>query len=264
MNDPVTIVTLQLDPTDGPQLLGDWLGEAGGVLDLCRVYDGDPVPTDASGIEALLVLGGANSVYDDDTAPFLADVRALLGKAVAASTPTLAIGLGAQLLAVAAGGRVARADGGYRLGANLTAKRDATEQDLLLSEIPITPDVMQFHRDSITALPGGSRLLLNSLADPVDAFRVGSSAWGLQFHIETSADTLRSWLADPRREVTADEAAQAERRFAEALDESAELMAQSWRAVAHRFVELVREGIPATPTGHAAPRLPIVGTELGG
>jgi hypothetical protein len=27
-------------------------------------------------------------------------------------------------------------------------------------------------------------------------------------------------------------------------------------------VELVRDGIPQTPTGHAAPRLPIVASEL--
>lgn len=258
---PVSVLTLELDAANPPLLLGDWLGEAGGVLDIRRLHSGADMPSDTAGFDALLVLGGSMSVYDDEAAPYLASVRALLGKAVSASTPTLAIGLGAQLLAVATGGRVERADG-YRLGANLTAKRDATEADLLLGMVPITPDVMQFHRDTIAALPGGGRMLLNSLLDPVDAFRVGSAAWGLQFHIETPADVLRSWRADLRRGLTAEDVERSDIRFGPMLDEAAELMAQSWRAVAHRFVHLVRDGIPATPTGHAAPRLPIVPSDL--
>ncbi|MEO7125963.1 MAG: type 1 glutamine amidotransferase [Nakamurella sp.] len=263
MSDPVTILILEHDSANPPLLLGDWLTEAGAHFDVRHLHAGDTVPPDVSKWNAVIGLGGYLGVYDDDLAPWLAGARALFGRLVTGSTPTLAIGLSAQLLAVAAGGRVQRADGGYRLGANLVAKRDATEGDLLLGDIPITPDVMQFHRDSISALPGGSRMLLNSLADPVDAFRVGSSAWGLQFHIETPPETLRSWLIDPRREITEEDIERSDRRFGESLDESAELMAQSWRAVAHRFVELVREGIPQTATGHAAPRLPIVTSELG-
>lgn len=259
---PVTILIMEHDPANPPLLLADWLTEAGAHFDVRRLHAGDTVPTDVSGWDAVVGLGGYLGVYDDDQAPWLAGTRALFGRLVAEGKPTLAIGLSAQLLAVATGGRVQRADGEYRLGANLTAKRDDTESDLLLGDIPITPDVMQFHRDSISALPGGSRMLLSSLADPVDAFRVGSSAWGLQFHIETPPEVLRSWLADPRREVTEEDIERSARRFGVSLDESAELMGQSWRAVVHRFVDLIREGIPQTATGHAAPRLPIVTSEL--
>jgi GMP synthase-like glutamine amidotransferase len=261
VSDPVRILFLEHDPANPPLLLGEWLTEAGAVWQVCRLHEDDAVPGDADGWDAVIGLGGHLGVYDDDRAPWLAASRALFGRLVADSTPTLAVGLSAQLLAVATGGRVQRADG-YRLGANLTAKRDATESDLLLGSVPITPDVMQFHRDFISALPGGGKLLLNSLDDPVDAFRVGSAAWGLQFHIETPPDVLRSWLNDPNREVPDDEVRRSARRFGVALDESAELMAQSWRAVTHRFVELVREGIPQTPTGRAGPRLPIVSSEL--
>lgn len=261
VTDPVRILILEHDPANPPLLLGDWLTEAGADWQVRRLHAGDAVPGDAAGWDAIIGLGGHHGVYDDDRAPWLAAGRALFGRLVAGGTPTLAIGLSAQLLAVAAGGRVQRADR-YRLGANLTAKRDATESDLLLGGVPITPDVMQFHRDSIVALPGGSKLLLNSLEDPVDAFRVGSAAWGLQFHIETPPEVLRSWLHDPARELTGGDIDRAARRFGDALDESAELMAQSWRAVVHRFVELIRDGIPEAPTDRTAPRLPIVSGEL--
>lgn len=260
---PVSILTIELDPANPPLLLGDWLGEAGGVLDIRRPHAGDAVPADAAGFDALLVLGGPFAVYDDEAVPYLGQVRALLAAAVAASTPTLAVGLGGRLLAAAAGGRVGPSDA-WRLGAHLTAKRDATEQDLLFGLVPITPDVMQFRRETILALPGGGRLLLNSIADPVEAFRVGSAAWGMQFHIETPARVLRDWRSDARWGLADDDLARSDRRFGAGLDESAELMATSWRAVAHRFVELVRDGIPELPGGRVGPRLPIVSADLGG
>lgn len=253
----VSALVIELDPVNPPLRLGDWLTEAGARLTLCRPHDGDEIPDAATGFDALICLGGRYNIYDE-AAPYLTDMRGLFAAAVAAGTPTLAIGLGAQLLAAATGGRVERREGGWRLGAALAAKRDVTEQDLLLGMVPITPDVMQFHRDTITLLPGGSVLLLSSPGDAVEAFRVGSAAWGLQFHIETTAADLRGWLADPRWGIDDAQAHAAERAFGPALDETEELMSGSWRAVAHRFVQLADEGIPQTPTGRAAPRLPLI------
>jgi len=290
---PVRILALELDPANPPLRLGQWLADAGASVEVRRVHAGDAVPgypaggavgvpagdvpaagapgvpassanDSAAGYDAVLVLGGAYGVYDDDRAPWLAAVRAFVSRVIADATPLLVIGLGAQILAVAAGGRVERAGSGYRLGAALAAKRDITEQDLLLGSVPITPDVMQFHRDSIVALPGGSVLLLASVADPVEAFRVGSTAWGLQFHVEAGAGDVRGWLDDPARGVSDEDRERSAARFGPALDEADEMMAGTWQVVAHRFVDLVREGIPQTPTGRHAPRLPIVASELGG
>lgn len=255
----VSVLVIELDAANPVERLGDWLSEAGAEITTLRPHAGDAIPADAPSHNAVICLGGRHGVYDDDTAPYLADMRVLMDKLVTAAVPTLAIGLGAQLLAVASGGRVEPRPDGWSLGALLAAKRDATEQDPLLGLVPITPDVMEFHRETITLLPGGSQLLISSPRDAVEAFRIGSSAWGLQFHIETSAETLRSWLADPERGI--DEAARerAERAFGSALDEAEEIIGEVWPGIIRRFVQLVEEGIPQTPTGHAAPRLPLVG-----
>lgn len=263
VTDSVRILILELDPANPPLRLAGWLTDAGAALTVRKAHAGDEIPDDATGFDALLVLGGALGAYDDDRAPWLPLIRRLLGRAVADSVPTLAIGLGAQLLAAATGGRVQPADG-YRLGAKLAAKRDITEEDPLLALVPITPDVMQFRRDTIAALPGGSVLLLASLDDAIEAFRVGSAAWGLQFHIETTAAVLRAWRDDPARELSDEDRVSSERRFGPALDEAEEMMGESWRAIARRFVELARQGVPETPTGRNVPRLPIVVSELGG
>lgn len=254
----VSVLLIELDALDPPRRLGDWLTEAGAQLTVLRPHAGDGLPSSTAGFDALICLGGRFGVYDDAAAPYLAAARALLSAALADGAPMLAVGLGARLLVVAAGGRVEPRPDGWRLGAALAAKRDATEQDLLLGLVPITPDVMQFRRDMVAVLPGGSAVLLSSPGDAVEAFRIGSAAWGLLFHIETLAADLRNWRSDTRWGLTKQDIAVSERAFGPALDEAEEMMGQAWRGIAHRFVELAAEGIPQTPTGRAAPRLPLI------
>ncbi len=62
---------------------------------------------------------------DDDVAPYLPAVRALLRTAVAEEVPTLGVCLGHQLLAAANGGTVERNPLGPEIGAQLVAKRSA-------------------------------------------------------------------------------------------------------------------------------------------
>lgn len=219
------ILVLQHSGHDGPQLLGDWLTEGGAIVDLCRPFDGDAIPVTLDGFDALVCLGGAMAAWDDEIAPWLPATRALLATAVRAGTPTLGVCLGAQLLALATGGSVERAAAGPEIGAYLTAKRDAAERDPLFGPMPMTPDVMQCHFDVITELPPKAALLMAGTGYQHQAFRVGSAAWGIQFHIEATAATVRSWAAD--KGITG--------RLGPELDDAEENMALVWRDFAHRF-----------------------------
>lgn len=256
----MNIVILQHGEDDPPERLGQWLREAGVEPDVRRLYDGDPVPDGTDGIDGLISLGGAMGAYDDDDAPWLPATRALLADAVRTGTPTLGICLGAQLLAVAAGGQVGRGPDGPEIGAYFAAKRDVAETDELFAGVPISPDVMQYHYDIVTALPRGATLLYSSIGYPTQAFRIGSAAWGVQFHIETSAATLRRWRADdPVLLANPDLDARFDRRCGAALDEAEEMMGQSFRAMTHRFVELARTGVTPGVFDSTAPRLPLLG-----
>lgn len=257
----VNIVVLQHDEDDPPERLGEWLREAGVEPDVRRLYDGDPVPEGTNGIDGLISLGGAMGAYDDDDAPWLPATRALLAGAVKTGTVTLGICLGAQLLAVACGGRVERAPDGPEIGAYFAAKRDVAETDELLAGVPISPDVMQYHYDIVTALPRGATLLYSSIGYPTQAFRVGSAAWGVQFHIETSAATLRRWRdEDPVLLANPGLAARFDRRCGPALDEAEEMMGFSFRAMTRRFVELATTGVTPGVFDSPSPRLPLLGT----
>ena len=180
--------------TDPPTRLGQWLRDAGLELDERRLSAGDPLPADLTGHDGLLVLGGPQSSLDpDDVSPELVGVRHLLAQAVAADVPTLAICLGAQLLAQVGGGSTRVGVDGPEVGAALVAKRDAADSDPLFRPLPMTPDVIQFHHDEIAELPRGATLLASNPAYAHQAFRVGEHVYGLQFHIETTPEIVAEW-----------------------------------------------------------------------
>jgi GMP synthase-like glutamine amidotransferase len=184
------------DPDDGPGLLGEWLVAAGLPVRVVRADRGEPVPPDAGGAAALVVLGAA----DDDAAWYPA-VEELLRSAVRDRVPTLAVCLGAQLLARALGGRVEPAAAGPEIGARLVGKRDAARDDPLFAGVPLMPDVIQWHHNEITELPVGATLLAASPSYPNQAFRYGDRAWGVQFHLECDVAMLTRWADGGRAEL---------------------------------------------------------------
>jgi GMP synthase (glutamine-hydrolysing) len=219
--------------------LGDWLGEAGLLLDTVLAYDGAAVPDTPDGYAAVIVLGGAMGALDDAVAPWLPATRSLLSSATAARLPVLGICLGAQLLAAALGGRVAPAAAGPEVGPGLVAKRDAAAEDVLFRPVPFTPDVLQWHYDEITTLPAGATQLASSPRYANQAFRIGRS-WGLQFHIETTPEMVRRWAGEDRGELSA------RGIDVDALLPSWDLeqvhadLEEVWQPFAARFAEVVR------------------------
>ncbi len=225
--------------TDPPARLGAWLAQAGLELDERRPGAGDDLPATLDGFDGLLVLGGPQSAMDDEaTSPELVGVRRLLAQALEADLPTLAVCLGAQLLAEVGGGRVRKGVDGPEVGATLVAKRDAADADPLFGPLPMTPDVIQFHHDEIAELPRGATLLASNPAYPHQAFRVGRRVYGVQFHIETTPDIVDEWVEEDVEGVESTpwdgETIKQRSRVAHADVEEA------WQPFAVRFADLVR------------------------
>jgi GMP synthase (glutamine-hydrolysing) len=247
MSDPASlapILVIENDLSDPIGRFGDWLIEAGAELDVRVGPSGDDLPDDLTAFSGLVVMGGAPNAYEDDRAPWLPEVRALLANAVRRELPTVAICLGGQLLAAATGGRVERAET-PEFGAQLIAKRQAAASDPLFKQLPITPDVLQWHVDAVTTLPPGAVLLASSPVCEVQAFRVGRLAWGTQFHIETAPETVRAW-ADEDANLMADYDLDTIVARATAAHPQ---IAETWRPFAAAFVSVLRD-----PQAAAGPR----------
>jgi GMP synthase (glutamine-hydrolysing) len=192
----LVVVPSESDPS---ARLGDWLRNAGLELDERHVRAGDDLPDTLDGYDGLLVLGGPQSANDSaEQSPELVGVRDLLSQALSADLPTLAICLGAQLLADVGGGTVRVGVEGPEVGATLVAKRDAADKDPVFGPLPLSPDVIQWHHDEISTLPAGATLLAGNPHYANQAFRVGRNVYGLQFHIETTPEIVRAWAeSDP-------------------------------------------------------------------
>jgi GMP synthase-like glutamine amidotransferase len=236
-----TALVVQHSAGDGIARLGDWLGEAGLLLDVLRPFEGRAVPESPAGYAAVIVLGGSMAAWEDEAAPWLPATRDLLRAASAGGAPVLGICLGAQLLAAALGGRVDRGEADPEIGPGLVAKRDLAAADPLFRPVPFTPDVLQWHWDQISTLPPGATLLASSPRYPHQAFRVGERAWGLQFHVETTPEMVRRWAAEDAVALASrgiDVDALLARRD---LDEVHADLAEVWRPFAARFVQVVRQ-----------------------
>ncbi|MDP5184982.1 type 1 glutamine amidotransferase [Blastococcus sp. BMG 814] len=225
--------------TDPPARLGEWLRAAGLELDERRLGFGAELPATLEGYDGLLVLGGPQSSLDDEaTSPELVGVRELLRQALAADLPTLAVCLGAQLLAQVGGGRTRVGAEGPEVGATLVAKRDAADADPVFRPLPLSPDVIQWHHDEISELPAGATLLAGNPHYPHQAYRMGAAVYGLQFHIETTPEMVRAWAASDPVGVAASPL-DVETLCARA-DAAHDDLAEVWRPFAGRFADLVR------------------------
>ena len=173
---------------------GPWLRDGGAEPVTVRPYRGEPLP-DLPGYDGLIVLGGEMGAWDDDAAPWLPGVRGLLGAAVRTGVPTLGICLGAQLLAAACGGEVARAaevpGAAPEIGVHdVTVDAGA---DPLLGALPAVIPATQWHYDLVARPPQGAVTLARTPTCPHQAYRVGERAWAVQFHPEVLRADLDSW-----------------------------------------------------------------------
>jgi GMP synthase-like glutamine amidotransferase len=244
-----SLLVIQPDAADPPGPLGTWLTDAGAVPHVVTPHE---LPANLDGYAGLVVLGGAMSATDDLDHPWLVDVRRLLSSSVTRQVPTLAICLGAQLLAVATGGGIRLGEEGPEVGPDLVAKRDLGWTDPLFAELPLMPDVLHFHSEVIDPLPPGSVLLASATRYPNQAFRVGRVAYGLQFHIETTTETVLAWARDNPASA---EFASRDALTVERLDQLHVDLEETWQPVVAKFVRLAA----GTLDPASRPQLPLLG-----
>lgn len=176
-------------------------------------------------------------------------LRSTLSRAHSEGRAILAVGSGAAALTEALGGRVR--PGRPEVGPTLAAKRDSAAGDPLFHEVPMTPDVIQFHQDEIIPPPGAVALVASPVAG-VQAYRVGPRTYGLRFHIGVEWDAVTRWAADDP-ELAAHGRLQDfdERR----LTDTARHIDEAWRPMTARFVALAAgKTAPAVP-GRTLPLL---------
>ncbi len=186
-----TWVVLQHVHYEGPGAIAAAVREAGAQLEVVRIDNADPVPDpDAAGaLAGLVVMGGPMGVHDD--LPWLEPERALLRAAVEAGRPVLGVCLGAQQLAAALGAAVV-AGPEPECGVGEVHLTPEAFVDPVFGPAPTPLPCVHWHGDTF-ALPDGAVRLAGNAAYENQAFRFGTRAYGLQFHVEVTASLVGHW-----------------------------------------------------------------------
>ena len=193
---------LQHLPGEGPGYAADWLAKHGHKLSYTRLFESAPVFPNLADFDGLLILGGAMSVHDEAAYPWLVEEKAFLRSALRAGKITLAICLGAQLLAEALGGEV-RPNPEPEIGFWTVRFSAKALTHPLLRGRPDKAAVLHWHVDTFTVPPGALRVGM-SAGCAAQGFVWGDGVIGLQFHPEVTEAMVEQLIAFEGHE-TADE-----------------------------------------------------------
>lgn len=188
---------------ESPGTLAAALDEAGLAWEIIDLWRALPNRFDPAALAGLVVLGGPMNADEVVRNPFLLPEVQWIRQAVDADLPVLGICLGGQLLAQALGGRVYR-HRHKEIGWYDVEFTGAAVEDRLWGGMEQRQRLFQWHGDTFD-LPAGGVPLAYSVSCPAQAFRYGTRAYGLQFHLEATAEVIQRWLNEPagREEIAA-------------------------------------------------------------
>ena len=181
---------------EGLGSIAGWLTAAGWTISGTRFYD-DPTLPKLDEVDFLVVMGGPMSVNDEARRPWLAQEKRFIRQAIEGGKPVLGICLGAQLIARALGARVypnrEKEIGWFPVQGVASARGE-------LFQFPEAMEVFHWHGETFD-LPPGAVHLARSEGCENQAFQLGRSVIGLQFHLETTPEGARELVENCREEL---------------------------------------------------------------
>lgn len=195
----MNVLIVQHTQSEGPGWWGEFLDESGARQTFAHPYRGDALNFAPSDFDWLLCLGGPMNVYEEDLHPWLRDENLFIQNWLREGGAYLGVCLGAQLLAKAAGGSVVRSPQ-TEIGWGHVELNPQGVSDPLFEGVAHRFPVMHWHGD-MAQLPHDSEFgpacdLAHSSGCPIQALRVRSKAYGLQFHVEVTPAMLEEWAAE--------------------------------------------------------------------
>ena len=181
------VLLIQNDPKEGAGQLHAMLYSRGFEQSMVLGWEADYASLRPGRFAGLVVLGGAQGVYETEEYPYLLDEIKLIQDFVSAGVPVLGLCLGAQLLASALGGEVLQNDS-KELGWHDISLSDDAASDPLMAAHPAVAKAFHFHGDFFS-LPPGSTSLASSAMTRCQLFQF-NNAYGFQYHVEVDMELI--------------------------------------------------------------------------
>lgn len=187
---------LQHVPFEGLGSIEPWLSAKGYHLTSTRFFESTVLP-ELKDINWLVIMGGPMSVNDDAEFPWLVPEKQFVRAAIESGIPVLGICLGAQIIANAWGADVfpnpVKEIGWWPIHAV-----DSNHGSVFA--FPPSATVFHWHGETFD-LPSGAIRLAKSAGCENQAFQLGQSVIGLQFHLETTPESAQDIVTHCRDEL---------------------------------------------------------------
>jgi len=191
----VKVHILQHVPFEDIGSMKSWLSVRNAFVTYTRFYESAILPNPKD-LNLIIAMGGPMSVNDEKTLPWLKTEKQFIRDAIHCGVPVVGICLGAQLIASALGAQVypnsEKEIGWFEI--------EATPSEKDAFRFPLKTTVFHWHGETFDLPPGAVRLA-KSAACANQAFQVGERVIGLQFHLETTPESLDSFIHNCRQEL---------------------------------------------------------------
>ena len=195
-HNPFKLLVFQHVECEHPGSLRQFLKRDNIYWDAVELDKGEAIP-DLEDYDALWVMGGPMDVWDVEEHPWLIPEKAAIREWVGGmKKPFLGLCLGHQLLADAMGGTCGPQNPAEIGVLDIELTKEG-EVDALMKGLPKTQKCLQWHSVRVAQAPEGASVLAQSPLCSVQAMRVGSNAWSMQYHVEVEPDTVENWAEIP-------------------------------------------------------------------
>ena len=212
---------LQHVPFEGLGSIESWLKSKGFEITSTRFFEADDLPEPAE-IDLLVVMGGPMSVNDKDRYPWLTKEKAFIHKSIESHKAVLGICLGAQLIASSLGAGVfpnqCKEIGWFPIHGV------PQNSDSCFHFAPLL-EVFHWHGETFD-LPPGATCIASSQGCKHQAFQLGDSVIGLQFHLETTVESAKAIVTHCGDELVEEAFVQSETEIMAARPEQYETINQ--------------------------------------
>lgn len=189
---------LQHVPFEDLANIESWANEKGHSVSVTRMFLNEALPATEQ-FDLLIIMGGPMNIYEYVKYPWLKTEKEFIREAIDAGKILLGICLGAQLIADVLGGKVT-SNNDKEIGWYPVSKTMDAKDSVFFKYLPNEFTAFHWHGDTFE-IPPGALQLAESSACKNQAFEYNRKILGLQFHLESSADSVQRLVENCREEL---------------------------------------------------------------